>query len=177
MPMGETSTITSSASSPDGRRLTYSYTTSAGTISGNTPTASLDTRTAGPGTITVACNVGDDRNPPLTASSLTTVVLQAHLTPAEVIEIEKRLALHSVYFATAKPSLEIPDAGLLPSQEKTLSMLASDFRAYLQNKPDARLTLEGHADPAWFAGIQSVALPTTCRPCEGFPGGTWGSSL
>ena len=147
MPMGETSTITSSASSPDGRRLTYSYTTSAGSISGNTSTASLDTRTAGPGTITVACNVGDDRNPPLTASSLTTVVLQAHLTPAEVIEIERRLALHSVYFATAKPTLEIPDAGLLPSQEKTLSALASDFRAYLQNKPDARLTLEGHADP------------------------------
>ena len=147
MPMGETSTITSSASSPDGRRLTYSYTTSAGSISGNTSTASLDTRTAGPGTITVACNVGDDRNPPLTASSLTTVVLQAHLTPAEVIEIEKRLALHSVYFATAKPTLEIPDAGLLPSQEKTLDALASDFRAYLQNKPDARLTLEGHADP------------------------------
>jgi len=144
---GEISTITSSASSPDGRRLTYSYTTSAGSISGSTSTASLDTRTAGPGTITVACNVGDDRNPPLTASSLTTVVLQAHLTPAQVIEIERRLALHSVYFATAKPTLEIPDAGLLPSQEKTLTMLASDFRAYLQNKPDASLTLEGHADP------------------------------
>ncbi|MCU1271114.1 MAG: hypothetical protein JWN74_2408 [Acidobacteriaceae bacterium] len=147
MPWSGTSTITSSASSPDGRRLTYSYTASAGSITGNTSTASLDTRGAQPGTITVSCNVGDDRNPPLTASSLTTVVLQAHLTPAEVIEIEKKLALHSVYFATAKPTLEIPDAGLLPSQEKTLSMLASDFRAYLQNKPDARLTLEGHADP------------------------------
>ena len=144
---GETSTITSAASSPDGRRLSYSYTTSDGSISGNTSTASLDTRGAHPGSITVACNVADDRNPPLTASSLTTVTLQARLTPAEVIEIERRLALHSVYFATAKPTLETPDAGLLPSQEKTLSMLASDFRAYLQNKPDARLTLEGHADP------------------------------
>ena len=147
MAMGGTSTITSSASSPDGRRLTYSYTASAGSITGDTSNASLDTRGAHPGTITVSCNVGDDRNPPLTASSLTTVVLQSQLTPAEVVEIERRLALHSVYFATAKPTLEIPDAGLLPSQEKTLSMLASDFRAYLQNKPDARLTLEGHADP------------------------------
>jgi outer membrane protein OmpA-like peptidoglycan-associated protein len=144
---GETSTITSSASSPDGRRLTYSYTTSAGSITGDTTTANLDTRGAQPGTINVTCNVGDDRNPPLTASSLTTVTLQARLSQAEVIEIERRLALHSVYFATAKPTLEIPDAGLLPSQEKTLSMLASDFQAYLQNKPDARLTLEGHADP------------------------------
>jgi len=142
-----TSTITSAASSPDGRRLTYSYNASAGSITGDTATAILDTRGAQPGPITVSCNVADDRNPPLTASSLTTVTLQARLTPAEVIEIERRLALHSVYFATAKPTLETPDAGLLPSQEKTLSTLASDFRAYLQNKPDARLTLEGHADP------------------------------
>lgn len=65
----------------------------------------------------------------------------------DVAAIERRLALHSVYFATAKPTLENPDAGLLPSQEKTLTALASDFRIYLQVKPDARLTLEGHADP------------------------------
>lgn len=95
---GDTSTITSAASSPDGRRLTYSYTASTGSITGETTTASLDTRGAQPGTISVACNVADDRNPPLTASSLTTVVLQARLTPAEVIEIEKRLALHKRLF-------------------------------------------------------------------------------
>src|ERR1022692_1559169 len=150
VPMGGTSTISSNASSPDGRRLTYSYTTSAGNITGNTSTATLDTAGAQPGTITVTCNVGDDRNPPLTASSLTTVTLQAPPPPPpspEVAAIERRLALHSVYFATAKPTLENPDAGLLASQEKTLSTLASDFLIYLQSKPDARLTLEGHADP------------------------------
>jgi len=148
--MGGTSTISSNASSPDGRRLTYSYTTSAGNITGNTSTATLGTGGAQPGTITVTCNVGDDRNPPLMASSSTTVNLQAPLPPPpspEVIAIERRLALHSVYFATAKPTLEDPDAGLLASQEKTLSTLAGDFRTYLQSKPDARLTLEGHADP------------------------------
>lgn len=148
--MGGTSTISSNASSPDGRRLTYSYTTSAGNITGNTPTATLDTAGAQPGTITVTCNVGDDRNPPLTASSLTTVTLQAPPPPPpppEVTAIERRLALHSVYFATAKPTLENPEAGLLTSQEKTLNTLASDFKTYLQSKPDARLTLEGHADP------------------------------
>ena len=145
--MGRTSTITSAATSPDGRRLTYSYTTSAGNITGNTSTATLDTGGAQPGTITVTCNVGDDRNPPLTASSLTTVVLQAPPPMPDVSAMEKRLALHSVYFATAKPRLENPDAGLLDSQEKTLTALASDFLTYLQSKPDARLTLEGHADP------------------------------
>jgi outer membrane protein OmpA-like peptidoglycan-associated protein len=150
VPMSGTSTITSSASSPDGRSLAYSYTTSAGNITGNTSAATLDTGGAQTGTITVTCNVSDDRNPPLTASSLTTVTLQAPPPPPpppDITAIERRLALHSVYFATAKPTLENPDAGLLASQEKTLSTLASDFLTYLQSKPDARLTLEGHADP------------------------------
>src|SRR6202030_2398466 len=65
----------------------------------------------------------------------------------DVAAIERRLALHSVYFATAKPRGEDPDAGLLASQEKTLTTLASDFLIYLRVKPDARLTLKGHADP------------------------------
>jgi outer membrane protein OmpA-like peptidoglycan-associated protein len=153
VPMGGTSTISASGSSPDGRRLTYSYAASAGNIAGNSATATLDTQSAQPGTITVTCNVGDDRNPSLTASSTTTVTVQAPPPPPppspspEIIAIEKRLALHSVYFATAKPSLDNPDAGLLPSQEKTLRALASDFQTYLQAKPDANLTLEGHADP------------------------------
>jgi outer membrane protein OmpA-like peptidoglycan-associated protein len=150
VPMGGTSTIRSNASSPDGRRLTYSYSASAGNVTGNTAAATLDTGGAQPGTITVTCNVGDDRNPPLTASSLTTVTLQAPPPPPpppDVRAIERRLALHSVYFATAKPTIENPDAGLLASQEKTLSALAGDFLIYLQAKPDARLTLEGHADP------------------------------
>jgi outer membrane protein OmpA-like peptidoglycan-associated protein/opacity protein-like surface antigen len=144
---GGTSTISSNASSPDGRGLTYSYTTSAGNISGNTSTATLDSMGAQPGAITVTCNVSDDRNPPLTASSTTTVNVQAPPPPPTVSAIERRLALHSVYFATAKPTLQNPDAGLLASQEKTLSTLAADFRTFLQSRPDALLTLEGHADP------------------------------
>lgn len=148
--MGGTSSISSNASSPDGRRLTYSYTASAGNISGITSTATLYTSGAQPGTITVTCNVSDDRSLPLTASSSTVVELQVPPPPAptpEFIAMEKRLALHSIYFATAKPRVERPDAGLLGSQEKTLNMLAGDFVTYLQSKPDARLTLEGHADP------------------------------
>jgi outer membrane protein OmpA-like peptidoglycan-associated protein len=150
VPAGGTATITSTASSPDGRALTYSYTASGGNITGNTSSATLDSRGAQAGAITVTCNASDDRNPPLTASSTTTVQVQAAAPPPpspEIVAIEKRLALHSVYFATAKPSIENPDAGLLPSQEKTLTTLASDFKTYLQTKPDAQLTLEGHADP------------------------------
>jgi outer membrane protein OmpA-like peptidoglycan-associated protein/opacity protein-like surface antigen len=150
VPMGGTSTISSSASSPDGRLLSYNYAASAGKITGNSSTAMLNTAGAEPGTITVTCNVSDDRNLPLTASASTTVYVQAPPPPPplpDVVAVEKRLALHSVYFATAKPTPENPDAGLLASQEKTLSVLAGDFLIYLQAKPDARLTLEGHADP------------------------------
>jgi outer membrane protein OmpA-like peptidoglycan-associated protein len=67
--------------------------------------------------------------------------------PPKVSAVERRLALHSVYFATDRPTRKNPDAGLLASQERTLITLASDFHTYLQSKPDARLTLEGHADP------------------------------
>jgi len=152
VPMDGTATITSNASSPDGRSLTYSYTASAGSITGNTSTATLDSRGAQPGTITVTCSASDDRTPPLTTSSTATVNVQAPPTTTpppspEVRAIEKRLALHSIYFGTAKPTPENPDGGLLASQEKTLAALASDFQTYLQSKPDARLTFEGHADP------------------------------
>jgi outer membrane protein OmpA-like peptidoglycan-associated protein len=171
---GGTSTITSTASSPDGRGLTYSYTTSAGNITGNTSTAALDTAGAQPGTITVTCNVADDRNQPLTASASTTVNLQAPPPPPppiDVVAIEKRLALHSVYFATAKPSLENPEAGLLASQETTLTALASDFLIYLQVKPDARLTLKGHADPRGSAEYNQQLSERRVDRVKGFLAG------
>jgi outer membrane protein OmpA-like peptidoglycan-associated protein len=146
---GGTSTITSAANSPDGRRLTYSYASSAGNITGSDSTATLYTSGAQAGRITVTCNVADDRNQPLMASASTMVELQAPPPPPmpDVSAIERRLALHSVYFETAKPRASDPEAGLLASQEKTLRALSSDFLIYLQVKPDARLTLKGHADP------------------------------
>ncbi|HXO38172.1 MAG TPA: OmpA family protein [Candidatus Acidoferrum sp.] len=149
LPAGGTATITSIASSPDGRPLTYSYTASAGDITGNNSSATLNSRGAQPGAINVTCNVSDDRNPALAASATTTVNIEAAVPvrSQEIVAIEKRLAIHSVYFATARPSIENPDGGLLTSQEKTLTTLANDFHTYLQTKPDARLTLTGHADP------------------------------
>ena len=150
--MGGTSTISSNASSPDGRSLTYSYAASAGSITGNTSTATLDSTGAQPGTITVTCNVSDDRNPPLTASFTTTVTVQAH---------RRRVNRHtgsyrhreevspSTVFILQRPSLrsKIPMLACLPVRRRLLATLASDFQTYLQSKPDARLTLEGHADP------------------------------
>ena len=77
---GDSSTITSNGVSPQNRPLTYSYSTSAGTISGNTNTATLSTTGAAPGTITVTCNVVDDKGQ--TASQMTTVTVVAKDVPA-----------------------------------------------------------------------------------------------
>jgi len=145
--IGGTSTITSIASSPDGRRLSYNYASSAGDISANNTTATLNARNAQPGAITVTCNVNDDRNPPLTASSTTIVTVEAPPAPApEIAQLEVRLALHSIYFPTARPTVENPGGGLVESQEGILLTLAQDFTKYLTYKPDAHLILGGHAD-------------------------------
>ena len=153
VPIGGTSTITSTASSPDGRRLIYSYTTSAGDISGTGATGALNTQGAQPGRITVTCNVNDDRVQPLTASSTAMVEVQAPPPPPppapapEIKQLEAKLALHSIYFQTARPTAEHPEGGLLDSQADILNALAADFVNYLKYMPDAHLILGGHADP------------------------------
>jgi outer membrane protein OmpA-like peptidoglycan-associated protein len=65
----------------------------------------------------------------------------------EFLKLEARLALHSIYFPTDLPRVTNPDGGLLESQRQTLISLAEDFKKYLETKPDAHLTLGGHADP------------------------------
>jgi outer membrane protein OmpA-like peptidoglycan-associated protein len=147
---GGTSTIHSTASSPDGRNLAFSYTATAGDVSGTGDTATLNTRDAQPGRITVTCNVNDDRNPPLTASSTTTVNVEAPPPPApapEIKQLEAKLALHSIYFQTARPTADNPEGGLLDSQAEILITLANDYKNYLKYMPDAHLILSGHADP------------------------------
>jgi outer membrane protein OmpA-like peptidoglycan-associated protein len=67
-------------------------------------------------------------------------------TPAEVTELEARLALHSIYFQTARPTAKNPGGGLVESQQEVLSDLASGFTRYLTFRPEAKLILGGHAD-------------------------------
>ena len=69
------------------------------------------------------------------------------LPKLEVEVIESRLALESIYFPTSMPPVEIPNAGLVASQQQALVALAADFKKYLESKPEAHLLLEGHADP------------------------------
>lgn len=58
---GDSSTITATGVSPQNRPLTYSYSASAGSVSGTGNTATLSTTGAPAGAITVTANVSDDK--------------------------------------------------------------------------------------------------------------------
>ena len=70
---GNSSTITATGVSPQNRPLTYSYSSTAGSVSGIGSTATLTTSGAATGVIAVACNVVDDKGQ--TASSTTSVTV------------------------------------------------------------------------------------------------------
>lgn len=72
---GDPSTITAIGVSPQNRPLTYSYSSSAGTVNGVGPTAILSTGGAPVGTIIVTCNIADDKGQ--TASGTTSVTFAA----------------------------------------------------------------------------------------------------
>jgi hypothetical protein len=77
--LGGSVTVTAVASSPEGRPLTYSWSTSSGTISGSGNTATLSTSGAATGKTTVTCKVADSQG--LTASTTTTVTVNASKQP------------------------------------------------------------------------------------------------
>jgi hypothetical protein len=145
---GQTSTITCQGVSPQNRPLTYAYSASAGSITGNGTTAEFSSAGAPTGAIEITGTVSDDKAH--TASGNTTVTIEAPPPPPgpspEQVRLEARLALHSVFFPTAQPRPDHPEGGLVESQQQTLTTLATDFKSYIAIKPDAHLILTGHAD-------------------------------
>ena len=72
--VGGSSTISASGMSPQNRPLTYSYSSSAGSVSGTSSSATLSTSgVSGGTTITVTCNVVDDMNHSATAMTSVSV--------------------------------------------------------------------------------------------------------
>ena len=142
---GDPLQITATASDPDQDPITLSWETSGGRIVGQGNQVAIDTRGLPTGQITVRGHAFDGRGG--TADCSQTVDVQAPVDRNDiVIEKEKSLALHSIYFPTAEPTVEQPNRGILPSQQLTLQKLADDFQVYLTFRPQAHLTLEGHAD-------------------------------
>jgi outer membrane protein OmpA-like peptidoglycan-associated protein len=95
----------------------------------------------------VNCHADDGRGGKADGSTDVEVQAPAPVITPEQKQLETRLSLHSIYFPTAKPTVANPNGGLLASQERSLVMLAGDFKKYLAFKPDAHLILQGHADP------------------------------
>lgn len=145
--IGTASTITCTCTSPDNVPVTVGgWTATSGSVSGSGNSATLATAGASAGTATVNATCTDSRG--LTTSATSAVTLNSPPPPPPVVDkqLEARLALHSVYFATAQPPVKNPNIGLVKSQEETLTTLATDFIKYREAKPDAHLILEGHAD-------------------------------
>jgi outer membrane protein OmpA-like peptidoglycan-associated protein len=142
---GGTVNLTANCTSPDGVPVSVAnWTTTAGTISGTGTTATLNTAGLPPGPVTLNATCTDSRG--LAGQASTQITVQNPPPPPVDKALEARLALHSVYFSTAHPTPKDPNGGLLPTQQKILLDLATDFKKYLEAKPDAHLTLGGHAD-------------------------------
>jgi outer membrane protein OmpA-like peptidoglycan-associated protein len=89
-----------------------------------------------------ACGGSETR----TATLRITGVIEPAISPMETT-FEARLSANSIYFPTALPSVRDPNGGLVSKMQQSLGPLASDFKQYLQLRPDARLILQAHADP------------------------------
>jgi hypothetical protein len=127
----QTSTITAIANSPQNRALTYTYSSTAGSVSGTGPTAILSTVGAATGVITVTCNVADDLGQ--TASTTTPVTIAAPVVAAKPQTSE----LCSLYFdRDARRPSRVDNEGKACLDEIALN---------LQSKSDARLAIVGNA--------------------------------
>jgi outer membrane protein OmpA-like peptidoglycan-associated protein len=137
--------LTANCTSPDGVPVSVAnWTSTQGSVVGSGTSAILNTTNIPPGPVTVTATCTDSRG--LTGQASTQVTVVVPPPPPVDKALEARLALHSVYFPTAQPTAKDPTGGLLASQKQTLQGLAADFKKYLEGKPDAKLTLEGHAD-------------------------------
>ena len=130
---GQSATITSAGVSPQNRPLTYSYSATAGTISGNTATATLDTTGVAPGAVTVTCNVVDDKGQ--TASTTTTVTVAA--PPAPPAPATQSLCTISFDRDAKRPTRVDNEA----------KACLDDISLALQRDPGAKLGVVGSAAP------------------------------
>lgn len=142
---GEPSIITAVASSESNRPLTYSYTTSAGQIAGDTATARLDTGGVPPGTITVLCAATDDMGHKSTAPVVITVTAPP-LPPAPKPEA---LCTLTFFRDTARPVRVDNEA----------RACLDDIALTLQHQPESKLVVVGeHSadEPALSAAQRAV---------------------
>jgi hypothetical protein len=134
---GDSATITTTANSPQNRPLTYSYTATAGNISGTSTTATLSTSGAAPGPITVTCNVADDKGN--TQSATTTVnVIQPPPPPQPPAPAPTASNLCTVNFGREK--------GRPARVDNEAKACLDEVALALQRSSDAKLALIGNGN-------------------------------
>src|ERR1700730_11210663 len=111
MVQGDRTAITCNGSDPDNDPLTYSYASTGGQIVGSGSNVQFDSTGLQPGTYTVTCTVNDGRGASAAASAKGAVK-----EPPQIKQLEAKLALHSIYFPTAQPTVAKPNGGLAASQ-------------------------------------------------------------
>ncbi len=139
---GSSSTITVTASSPDGRPLTYAYSASAGTVSGTGTTASLNTAGApAGGPITVTATVSDDRN--LTATCTAAVNVQP---PPQATVIEQQ-EVGKCSFSDPRRTARVDNVCKATLDEVALR---------LQREPNGRVVVVGYADETESIKVKDI---------------------
>jgi len=127
---GSPSTITASATSPDNSPITnYSYTSSAGRISGTGTTATLDTAGLSAGPITITASATDARN--LTGSGTCTVSVEVPPPPPMCSKIN---------------SIQFPDLKRPWRVDNTAKAILDDVAGRMKQDPNAKIVIVGYAD-------------------------------
>ena len=129
---GGSSTISVTASSPDGRPLTYAYTASAGTVTGTGSTGNLSTAGAAAGSpITVTATVTDDRN--LSTTCTAAVNVQA---PPQATVIEQQ-EVGNCTFSDPRKTARV---------DNVCKAVLDEVALRLQHEPNGRVVVVGFAD-------------------------------
>lgn len=141
---GESSTVTATGVSPQNLPLTYTFSSSEGSINGSGNTATLTTTGAPSGPITVTCNVQDNKGQ--TASSTTTVDVEAPPPPPPAPQAEK---LCTITFNRDKYRPVRVD--------NVAKACLDDVALNAQRQPDATLVLVGNSVPGERDGATRAA--------------------
>jgi len=142
---GETSNITTTGLSPQNRPLTYSYTASAGSVSGTGTSAVFNSAGAPTGAATVTCNVSDDKSHAATATT-TVTILAPYVPPVPHVQ-----ALSPLVFDTGK------NAKNTTRVNNEAKAVLDGIALTLQQQPDAKVVLVGESTADEKAAAEKLA--------------------
>jgi hypothetical protein len=132
---GGFTTISAAAQSPNNRPLNYSYSTTAGQITGTGPSATLAAADVNPGTVKVTCNAVDDRGQ---AASATAIVEVAIPPPPPVAPAPAARKLCSISFERdRKRPIRV---------DNEAKACLDDIALQLKREPSAMLVVVGKHD-------------------------------